>query len=460
MAGVGFALQALSKRETLSAGFAAFAISAIIAVGPWLFTVICVAGINMATVTNSGLTALAEMRIVIIYNFSISLVLSGPIAVVTTRFLADGLYARDMSRAPGALFTALGLTLATQAPVAIYLYSQVATLSAQMQMIAIASYLIVACLWVVAVFLSALKDYVTVTVAFASGLLLSFALSLGLSNFGPEGLLGGFSAGLAFTLFVLLARVLAEYPTPASHMNSLLGYFRLYPEIALSGLIYNAGIWVDKWIMWTAPQAVSPASGLVSYPAYDGAMFAAQLTMVPAIALFVYTVETKFFAAYRTFYRTIELHGTLAKINSAHREIIGTLSRAAASLGALQVTLALFVIALSPKFLVLLDLHATQLGMFRLGVLGSAFHAIFLFLTIVLAYFDLRRSVLLVQIIFFVMNGAATAATLALGPAWYGYGYFLASVVTASAAALIAASAVGRLPYLTFIANNPAVRTR
>ena len=86
MAGIGFALQALSRRDTLSAGFAAFAISAIIAVGPWLFTVLSVAGINMATVSNAGLTTLAEIRIIIIYNFSISLVLSGPIAVVTTRF--------------------------------------------------------------------------------------------------------------------------------------------------------------------------------------------------------------------------------------------------------------------------------------------------------------------------------------------------------------------------------------
>ena len=78
MAGIGFALQALSRRDSLSAGFAAFAISAIISVGPWLFTVLAVAGINLATVSQTGLSALAEMRIVIIYNFAISLVLSEP----------------------------------------------------------------------------------------------------------------------------------------------------------------------------------------------------------------------------------------------------------------------------------------------------------------------------------------------------------------------------------------------
>jgi uncharacterized membrane protein len=460
MAGIGFALQALSRRDTLSAGFAAFMISAIISVGPWLFTVLSVAGINMATASQTGLNALAEMRIVIIYNFAISLVLSGPIAVITTRFLADGLYARDMKNAPGALFAALTLVLVTQAPIAILLYCYIATLTPAMQMISIASYLVIACLWVVAVFLSALKDYITVTVAFATGLLLSFALSLGFSQYGPEGLLGGFSIGLALTLFVLLAKILAEYPTPANNFSALFAYFKKYPEIALSGLIYNAGIWVDKWVMWSSTEAVHPASGLVSYPAYDGAMFAAQLTMVPSIALFVFTVETKFFVGYRNFYRTVERHGTLAKITSAHNDIIRTLSRSATSLGLLQVTLALFVIAISPRLLDWLDLHAGQLGIFRLGVLGSAFHAIFLFLTIVLAYFDLRRHVLLLQCLFFAVNAGATAATLYVGADWYGYGYFVACVVAACAAAMMTNDAVARLPYLTFISNNPALNRR
>lgn len=460
MAGIGFALQALAKRNTLSAGFAAFILSAVVSVGPWLFTVLAVAGINMATVSQTGLTALAEMRIIIIYNFAISLVLSGPVAMIATRLLADGLYAKNMAAAPGALFAALGVVLVTQAPIAIGLYGFWAELETEVRLVAIASYLIVACLWVVAVFLSALKDYLAISTAFATGLLVSFVLALSLASFGPGGLLGGFSAGLALTLFVLIARILAEYPTPAVHFSLLFKYVRKYPEIALSGLVYNAGIWVDKWVMWAAPEAVWPASKLVSYPAYDGAMFAAQLTMVPSIALFVFAVETKFFAEYRKFYRTIERHGTLSKITGAHLDIVNTLSRSAASLGALQISLALFVIVLSPVMLDVLDLHAGQLGMFRLGVLGSAFHALFLFLSIVLAYFDLRRAVLWLQLTFLGLNAGGTALTLMLGFSWYGYGYFAASVIAACIAGALVSDAVARLPYLTFVSNNPAIRRR
>jgi uncharacterized membrane protein len=460
MAGVGFTLQNLARRETLSASFAAYALSAIVSVGPWLFTVIAVAGINLATVSSTGLSALAQMRIIIIYNFAISLVFSGPIAMIATRLLADGLYAKDVRNAPAALLVALALALVTQAPIAIFIYFFYAEMSDALRFISVANFLIVAALWVAAVFLSALKDYMSVAISFAVGLILAFALALALSGLGPAGLLAGFTIGLGVTLFALIARAFAEYPYTITGAGNLFEYFRKYPEIALSGLIYNAAIWADKWVMWCAPEAVVPKSGLVSYPAYDGAMFSAQLTMVPALAMFVFAVETKFFADYRRFYRAIERHGTLSKISEAHASIITTLSNSATNLGALQISIALFVIVLSPSLLSLLDLHASQLGMFRLGVLGAAFHALFLFLSIVMAYFDLRRAVLLMQLLFLTLNAVGTALTVQLGFAWYGYGYFAAALISAAVAALIATDAVARLPYLTFVLNNPALKRR
>jgi uncharacterized membrane protein len=98
--------------------------------------------------------------------------------------------------------------------------------------------------------------------------------------------------------------------------------------------------------------------------------------------------------------------------------------------------------------------------MFRLGVLGAAFHALFLFLSIVMAYFDLRRAVLMTQLLFLALNTAGTALTVHLGFEWYGYGYFAAALISAAVAALIATDAVARLPYLTFVLNNPALKRR
>jgi uncharacterized membrane protein len=81
-----------------------------------------------------------------------------------------------------------------------------------------------------------------------------------------------------------------------------------------------------------------------------------------------------------------------------------------------------------------------------------------MFVSIILAYFDLRRSLIWVNLVLLITNGSFTWFTLDMGFAYYGYGYFLSAVVTLGFAYVLAVRALSRLPYLTFVVNNPAVR--
>jgi polysaccharide biosynthesis protein PelG len=458
MAGIGFALKNLGSKQTLSSAVAAFGVSAVVSVGPWLFTVIAVALLYYASAPTVGLETLYEFRTALIYNFAITLVASAPVAMVVTRLLADRIYDRDTREAPGVLVAALAMTMLTQAPIAFTLYLGIADLSPELKFAAIVNYFLVASLWVASVFLTALKDYATVTLAFAAGLTISFIAGYALVPFGAAGLMMGFSIGLGVALFILIARTFAEYPYGLGGWRLLFTYFQRFPDVAVSGLVYNAAIWVDKWVMWSAPEAVWPKSNLVTYPAYDGAMFFAQLTLIPAFALFVMSVETSFFCAYRRFYRSIDGHGSWGRIETAHKDIVRTISHAARRMIVLQTCIALFAILLSPGIAISLGIHGEQIGMFRFGVLGSLFHALFLFASIALAYFDLRRQVLLAQILFFALNGALTWVTLQLGFPWYGYGYFAAAALSFGYVASVLLYEIHRLPYTTFILNNPALR--
>jgi uncharacterized membrane protein len=77
---------------------------------------------------------------------------------------------------------------------------------------------------------------------------------------------------------------------------------------------------------------------------------------------------------------------------------------------------------------------------------------------VILAYFDLRRLVLAVYAVFLATNLGFTWATRAMGYPYYGYGYFMASLVTLVFAYVLTARSVQRLPYLTFVANNPSLK--
>jgi uncharacterized membrane protein len=95
--------------------------------------------------------------------------------------------------------------------------------------------------------------------------------------------------------------------------------------------------------------------------------------------------------------------------------------------------------------------------MFRLGVVGSFFHVLLAFVSVVLAYFDLRRKLLFVYFLLFATNFGFSLLFVDLGFAYYGYGFFLSALVTLVVAYVLCAWSVGRLPYMTFIANNPSV---
>jgi uncharacterized membrane protein len=67
---------------------------------------------------------------------------------------------------------------------------------------------------------------------------------------------------------------------------------------------------------------------------------------------------------------------------------------------------------------------------------------------------------LALQACFMLLNGVLTLALLPLGPNYLGLGFLAASVISALIAYIALARTLYRLDYLTFIANNPAVRGR
>jgi uncharacterized membrane protein len=259
--------------------------------------------------------------------------------------------------------------------------------------------------------------------------------------------------------FTLIARVFAEFPYPVTNAFGFLPYFRRHWELAAGGAVYYAAIWVDKWVMWWAPERERIACGLVSYPDYDSALFLACLTMVPSMSLFIVAVETDFFERYQRFYRGIAQHATFDEIARDQATLVGSVFEGSRRLLLLQSGLAAGTILASPWLFELIGVNYAQMGMFRLGVLGVVFHLMFVYLTILLSYLDLNRSVLWLSLLLLVSNAVLTWATRSLGFPYYGYGYFLAAVTAFLVAVFVAMRYLDDLPYHTFISGNASVRS-
>lgn len=462
MAGIGFALRALSRQDSLSSMVKASGHAAVIAAGPWLFTIVSLAAITALTEAVAGHGPLATCRAVIIYAFATSLVFTAPVTIVATRLLADQLWRRDVSGVPGLLIAAVICALgAITLPVcAIVFYFGVPWPLAAALAVAAA---IVAMIWVALAFCGAVRDYRAITYAFLIGLLIGVAgaTAAAYTGLGAPGMVCGFSMGLALTFVGLALRVLATFPQPVRDLRAplrmMLAGHLTYGYLAAGALLGTAGIWIDKWVFWFSSEGQAVEGGLIHAPLYDSAMFIASLVIIPALAQFVVQLETEFFERYQAYFGAVKGHGTIEQIEKERRQLEG-FAFESLTLTAVAQLAAGAVLALSaPAIVETLNLQFRQVAILRFGALGSVFLFIFIAATSIVVFFDRRRIYFALQGLFFVLNGVFAAVSASWGEEYYGAGYFLAAFCAAAVAMVVADRTLARVNYLTFIGNNPSV---
>lgn len=466
MAGIGFTLRKLAARDDLIGVARALTHSTFASAGPWLFTVATIAAITMLYSDYFAPDQLVNFRVIVIYNFAFSLVLSAPVFMVITRHLADYIHFKDVTRTPSVLIGSLVLLLIIESPITGWFYFHYTILPLGLRLSAFVNVFLITAVWLISIYLTALKDYRAITWSYLAGMIIAVFCGLLLKQpYGDTGMLSGFNIGLSVIVFSLAANVFAEYPYSYEKPFSMMYYFRKYWELAVAGIFYNAAIWVDKWIMWFAPESWVLPSKMRMYPDYDGAMFFAYLTIIPSLATFVFSVETNFFERYRKFYNDILEHAPLKKIYENHGRIIDSVIGSARNFVIVQGTLSLLAVVLAPKIFDLLNINYTQIGIFRLGVIGAFFHVLALFGQIILSYFDHRRTVMWIQGFFLVANTVITLYVMLgqshgwpiTGFPFYGYGYFLSSLLTFVITTWVLFSHMRELPYHAFITSNTSV---
>ncbi len=238
MAGIGFQLRKLMQKGSLAGMFQAYLHAILISSGPWIFTVIALGCFYLFSKNMALAEATESFRVIIIYNFAFSLVLSAPIMMITTRYLADCIYKENLDDAPGLLLGALILLSFIMLPIASTFYLLYTKLSVAVGLVAIVNFMLITWIWQVTVFISALRYYTAITLSFLVGMIFSVFAAVYLSQHSSVvGMLAGFNIGLSVILSSLIALIFAEYPNCVKNLFAFLKYFTKYWELALGGMI-------------------------------------------------------------------------------------------------------------------------------------------------------------------------------------------------------------------------------
>jgi uncharacterized membrane protein len=457
VAGIGFELNKLARRDDLMGIAGAYIHSAFAIAGPWLFTVVALA-FTTYMYGGSDSVELMNFRGVIVYNFSFSLALSAPVYFIMTRYLADQIHVKNVTSVPTVMLESMMLVFLFNMLVAIFLYGFYFEMPLGLRLAGFANMFLIAGVWLLSVYLTALKDFSAVTWTFIIGMTIAVLCAENLGERTAASMVTGYDIGLSVIVFMLAGRIFSEYPYHLTTEFAIRPFWKKYWELAVGGFCYNAALWVDKWLMWYAPEAVQLDSKLRFFPDYDSAMFLAAMTILPSIALFIFSIETNFFHHYRRFYGNILAHASLRRIRQFHAKIMEAIVEGGRNLVVVQGIIAFVFILMAPQIFERLHMFFVQLGIFRLGVLGSFFQVLILFATIILSYFDCRRSNMWIFVFYLASNTILTLIFMQQGYPFYGYGFFLASALTFFLAAAILLSHVRKLPYHAFISNNNSVK--
>lgn len=454
MAGIGFILRKLAAQDNFSGIIRAYVHSAVVAVGPWIMIVICIGLISYLTHLYVGSNALEDFLSVILWNFLFSFAFTSPLYMVSARYVADCLFDRNFKPIPGILITNLVLLFGCLLVPTTLFYTFYATMDRLMIFLSIVNFSLLSMIWTMMLYLECIRNFQAITFSWILGMAISIYLAVVLGRtMGANGMLLGINLGLVILVYTLAAQVLAEYRYGYAIPQYFKKYCKKYAQLMWGGFFLFAGMWVDKLIMWYAPESILHNNGLRTFPAYDGGMFISYMSIIPVLALFVFSLETNFYVSYIRYIKRIENNDPLNLIDEEKRNIWAEMINNGRSFLVLQGSITFIVLLIAPNIFDWVGLDFSQLGIFRLGALGAFFAALNLFIFIFLTYFDAQDYFLRATIFMFFSNIVLTFICEYLGFTYYGLGYCLAMIATFMFSAYLLTHFIEKLNYHIFITN-------
>lgn len=454
MAGIGFEIRKLLRKDSYTGLLQAYAYAGIISSGPWVLSIIGILVIGMvsaAVVIPNVL--IVQFQVSVTYLMLTSLIFTGVVQLGFTRFIADRLFENNddlvLPNFNGVLLAvmATGGVLALLA--LIFLFPQQSDIY---RVLMLAGFVELCGIWVATIFLSGMKLYKEIVQLFALGYAITVVSAYLLRPLGMEGLLFGFVLG-HFVLFIgMILMTLRDYPSKRFIGFEFAHRGAMFPTLMATGLIYNLGVWADKLLFWFYPDTSQAVIGpLRASVIYDMPIFLAYLAIIPGMAVFLVRIETDFVEYYTKFYDAVREGGSLDYIEHMRDEMVFTIRQGIYEIVKIQSMTVLVVLVAGPTLLDFLGISQLYLPLLYIDVVAAGLQVVLLGLLNIFFYLDKRREVLLLTTLFLLSNLALTALTLNLGAPFYGYGFALALLATVLIAMLMLDGKLQRLEYETFM---------
>ena len=160
MAGIGFELRKYLNDDSFTGTLKAYGFAGLISAGPWVLSILGVMLIGVIALAQSaGGDSIKQFTTSVTWVMGASLVLTGLLQLVFTRFVADRLFEQQDHIINGNLLGAIALTTTVSAVIGVALAFTVFQESFAYEFLMTANFVTLSNIWIVVIFVAGLKQF-------------------------------------------------------------------------------------------------------------------------------------------------------------------------------------------------------------------------------------------------------------------------------------------------------------
>ncbi len=436
MAGIGFELKKIFKKQSISRMFAGAFYSTTVVLGPTLIIIgLLIAlyiGLNFFGINYSERALLSSA---ILYIFVFSVLITAPFNAVFSRYIADKIYSNEPGDILPSYYLCLSLCSVVSAllgiPFSLHLWL-VGGVEFLFVLLCYCAFVTMVIILISMIYLHVTKEYRTITLFFILGAVIGIVMGFVLRYLLHVAVLYAILASVAAGL-LLIAALQFSYIRRFFRQNSYVyrpcwQYLWQFRRLFLCNLFYSLGLYVHNFVFWAQPGRMVIANSFVSNPTYDMATFLAVFTNLSMTVLFTVMVETKFHQNYQNFNEAV-YGSTLAEIRISKDTMFRTLEDQQIHLMGVQAIITIVIYILARVFLPLIGISSNILTIYALLCVAYYVMMVMYNNIVVLFYFNDNWGAMLAALLFFAVTFLGTLVSCRLPIELYGLGIFLGSMV-------------------------------
>lgn len=435
MAGIGFSLKRLFSKKGIFSLCRAYGYAGIICAGPMILGVIMLAGMSLvARIAGMSAHDRELMNCMLTYSLLVSLTVTSWFNMVTTRYVSDMLYEEKLERIMPSFYGSCSIMLV----IGMILYGiflQFSGVPFLYQLLCLGFSGILIVVWMQMVYLTALKDYQGIVLAFVISLMVGFLCALILVIIGRATIvtmMGCVMIAYGIMMVWYFKLLLDYFPRNDGSKYAFLRWFDKYRSLAFTGGFINLGLFAHLVIMYFGPLRVQVEGLFYGAPTHDVPALFAFFSILVTTVNFITSVEVRFYPAYRNYYSLFNDNGSIRDIEQAETEMLTILKQELTFGGHKQLVVTILFVVLGSYILewVPMGFTDTSIGIFRFLCAGYGVYAISNSIMLILLYFEDYTGALIGTMMFAVVSITATVLQNLYGSTrFFGMGFLLGGIV-------------------------------